>query len=639
MAGAGAGAGAGGMMMAHQANAVGQGAAPPPPQAAASTGIHGPPIFIGADLADKNQSLSVKHVKNVAHLPLVAIDLHAPEPNLAYFPPKPEDTSTGIAPGLIGKMYPDIHFKTGDVPHKTLRKYLSQSKTYYNLNSDSICSGKDHTGSVAIKKPQRWLGFRRLSDAPDFYPGVSNETANSKSHAIDEEANVGVGAVVVNSTLDGSSPTGDDFDRVVYKIRLTESKKAISVLAEEATQMLFRQAQYHVAMRYKKSPEDEEILDFPCAVALPAWYFHDAAVEALMESCESGVVVFPRNICALVGSLIAPQQGEQASPLLKRVVEVRKVSYKEYEKQLAQDRDAEWEDEVTIIVIGTTDDGIEATAVQVSEENADNACALLGDYKVIANVAYQSKDPVSLLDRCITELEERIELLAPEVDGPAGILLCGSDELRKAWKPPKEWTKVPLFRIESIGVALGCAVLGGVSHGRSTRKRSVGNRKTKADFAIQVQNVAPCAVGVRMSYHGRDKKVDWSKVPVKTIFDFDRRIPAGPNVIDLNAAECAVHRAGGSEKLSDEELLKAIEANEGSKGIPKREEAALNLRVQIVQKWTRDGDWKPVGDVMKPLIKTVGEGEDSKEEACERISLELKLATTGMITQSFSGEL
>lgn len=85
-----AGAGGGGLTMAYQANNIGQGAAPPPPQAGNATGPSGGPIFLGMDVSDKNQSITLRQVKNVAHLPLVGIDLHATDPLVAYFPPKTE---------------------------------------------------------------------------------------------------------------------------------------------------------------------------------------------------------------------------------------------------------------------------------------------------------------------------------------------------------------------------------------------------------------------------------------------------------------------------------------------------------------------------------------------------------------------
>jgi len=70
-----------------------------------------------------------------------------------------------------------------------------------------------------------------------------------------------------------------------------------------------------------------------------------------------------------------------------------------------------------------------------------------------------------------------------------------------------------------------------------------------------------------------------------------------------------------------------------------REEAALNFSVQLLQKWTRDGEWKRLGDFMEPLVKTE-EDKDGKEEriACESIVLEVSLGVTGMITTNLVGE-
>jgi hypothetical protein len=81
-----------------------------------------------------------------------------------------------------------------------------------------------------------------------------------------------------------------------------------------------------------------------------------------------------------------------------------------------------------------------------------------------------------------------------------------------------------------------------------------------------------------------------------------------------------------------------ISKNEGAKRIPRREEAALNFKVQILQRWTRDGEWKKVGDAMEPLVKTV-ENKDGKTTriACERVEWELSLGVTGMITSNFVG--
>jgi len=639
-----AGAGGGGLTMAYQANNIGQGAAPPPPQAGNATGPSGGPIFLGMDVSDKNQSITLRQVKNVAHLPLVGIDLHATDPLVAYFPPKTEDPSVGGTPVLVGKMKSSLYFHATEASHKVLRKYLAQSKTFLTMQKESMSTAKDGK-AVELSIPHEYLGLRRLADAPAFLqPPRGNDDENKKSHAIDQDVSQSVGALLVNSTLDGSSdPTGDDFDRVVWRIRLTEAKKAISVLPEEAVQMMLHQAQYHVATARKADKENEDIVDYPCAIALPSWAFHDAGVESLMEALP-GVVVFPRSLCALAGGLLPPLDSSNIPRLLQRIMMVRKASHQEYKKLKVQDPGAQWEEDVTLVLIGVTERGMEATAVQISSENSSNACALFGQFKCISSVAYQGSDPLSLMEKCTKELESEVDRIAPDADGPAGIVFYGTskeqESMANAWEKNKEalseWTKVPTFGTKADAVALGASVLGAVSHGRSTRIRTVGN-KSKPEMAIRIDAIAPVAVGVRLSYNAVPK--DWSKVPVKVVFDFDRRIPAGPFTIDLNAAECAVHRSQSTDSMSEEQLLKAIKDNEGAKGIPTREAAALALRVQIVQKWTRDGDWKQVGDVMKPLVKSK-EGKDKElvDDACEQVNLELSLGITGMITNSLVGQ-
>jgi hypothetical protein len=257
-------------------------------------------------------------------------------------------------------------------------------------------------------------------------------------------------------------------------------------------------------------------------------------------------------------------------------------------------------------------------------------------------VSYQTENPLPLMQTCASELEKSIEQIAPEADGPAGIVLCGSSSEQKAmlehWETikNKEWIKVPLFVSALDCVAKGAAVLGAVSHGRLSQLTHAQGKKSRAELGIRVQNVAPVAVAIQMNYHG-DSDDTWT--PIKTIFDFDRQIPAGPNTMDLNAAECAVYRSGKAEGLSEEEFLKAVKQNEGAKGIPTREEAALNFRARILQKWTRDGEWKQVGDVLEPLIKK----EESKDGTvtrigCEQVVWEVSLAVTGMITSNLVGD-
>ena len=639
--GFGGGVGGGGLTLAHQANSVGVPPAQPPPQASATAdGITPPPSagILGADLLDKSQGLTLKNVRNVAHLPIVAVDLFGTEPRVALFPKKPEDPSKGALPLTVSKLQTDIQFQPGDISQKTLRKYLGKSKTFLELESDSLSTKAEN--SVTIKKPHRWLGIRRISDVPEpLRAGTLIE--ESASPEIAEEVLQGLGSCVSNSTLDGSVPLGDDFDRAVFKVRLHESKKATTILPEEAVEIVLQQAKRLVATRINASPDDEEIDVYPCAVAVPSYYCHDSSVEALLDAIGGGGVIVQRNVAALAGALLPSLTGEDM-PLLTRLNTVHLAMQKEHHKRLLKEPDARFDDEITVLVFGVTDDGIETTAVQISSINNENVSCVFGVFKVLSNVAIQDVDPISKLKSSTSKLEETIDIIAPDADGPAAILLCGTvkeqKEILAEWGKVKneEWSKVPVFTNVEDCVAKGAGILGAVSHGRLSIVEQSKGQKARAGLAIKVQNVAPVAVGIQMNYHGGNKD-KWT--PVKAIFDFDRQIPAGPNSIDLNAAECVVYRQGKIDPRSDEEFLKAVKANEGAKGIPQREEAALNLRVRILQKWTRDGEWKQVGDDMEPLVQR-NENKDGSvvRVGCERISWELSLNVTGMITTAFLGE-
>merc|ERR1719162_546520 len=206
-------------------------------------------------------------------------------------------------------------------------------------------------------------------------------------------------------------------------------------------------------------------------------------------------------------------------------------------------------------------------------------------------------------------------------------------KLEKLKKGLETWEEMPYFSTKSDSVATGTGVLGGVSHGRlSTLVQVPNKKKPKPQMAIQTMNVAPVAVGVMINYHG-GQSGKWA--PVKTIFDFDRRVPAGPYSFELSAAEGTVHREGKISEKSEEDFFKEVTSKEAAKYIPEREQAALNLRVQIVQKFTRDGEWIKIGDVMSPL--TIAD-KDEEKIACEKVSLELSVGLSGLITQSLVGD-
>lgn len=642
-------AGGGGLTMAHQAQAIVRPAAQPPPGAEIPGSMGGPPVSVaalGADLVDKSQ-LSLKQVKNVSHLPIVAVDLYATDPMVASFPPKPSDPDLSLRATIIGKLQPDVSFNKSESSHKILKKYLSKDKSYEDLRKNSI--GSSSNGNiVTIHKPYQWMGMRRLQDTPVFVKEndnvvkASDKKLGNATAAISEEASL-EGVHVTNGTLDGvSSPNGDDFDRVVYKVRLSNSKKAVTMLPEEATNMILAMAQTSVA---RKNIIDEDPLDYPLSVALPAWRCHDSSLEAWMDSLP-GAVFYQRSIAALCGAIQPGINQTTRNALLDRITKVTKALLSEHQKRNDGTR---FEYEPLVVLMGLTNDGIECTAVQVSDVQESIPSCLFGNYKVVCNVSYPTKNGLTRVAACMQELHKIVGEVAPELDGPVAYVPYATNkdqlaELTKSLESGREkletWEKVPVLPARLDCVAIGAAVLAGVTHGRLARLITGKNNKPKPALAMQIHNVAPTAIGVRMSY----EEGVWT--PVKTVFDFDRRVPAGPYGLDLSAARCAAMlQVGAGDKLDwesdelDDAVDIAMKDVEGSKGIPKREAAALCFKLQIVQKLARDDEWINVGDELKPLTKIDNEGDDEKIFACEKITIELSMNSVGVITQSRIGEL
>ena len=635
------GAGAGGMAMAHHAGAVARPAAPNAPPGASIPGMGAAPpssaaAALGADLVDKTQQISLKQVKDVAQFPLVAVDLYSTEPTIALFPPKSTDPTDRGKPELVGKMKDKIALHANDASHKTFKKYLSKSKGYDDVKAD--CFAKfDDKSAVTIESPQKWLGLRRLNEAPEFLK-KNVECDDSSTPAIAEDQSQGVGVVMANSTLDGSVPQGDDFDRVVCKVRLNKSKKALTVLPEEVLQLILSQAQHHVAHKSKIEDSDDIEL-FPFGIAVPTVYCNDASTEALLDATGGTAAIFQRSVCGLAGALLPSPDSSKPNQLIDQLNKVLQARHKEFQKEQVKNPEARFDETMLLLLTGISSDSAECTAVEISSPQNDNYSCLYGNFKVLCSVAKRHENPESVINKCISDLFDALDTVAPEADAPVAMVTYGTASEQQAvnakWEKTKkgleDWEEVPHFYTKPDSVAMGTSVLSAVSHGRLSKVVQLPGKKPKAQLAMQIQNVAPCAVGIRVNYHGGQKN-KW--LPVKTIFDFDRRVPAGPYPIELTAAESAVHRKSNQD-LSEEDLLKAIKAKEGASNIPEREEAALNLRVQVVQKWTRDGEWKDIGDVMSPLVSV---DRDDEKTACEMIVLELSLGATGLITNSLVGD-
>lgn len=652
MAGGAAGGGHGAMMM-HNVNgnavqnlAQQHGARPPPTTNATASG-GGPSNWLGHDIMDRQQkSLSINKIKAVSHLPLTAIDLYAAQPLVAFFPPRAEDTvSTQDRPVLVGKMKSQIALKPSENSHKVVRKWLTQTKPFSALKADHVLTTEKDKDAVVIDRPFRWLGMRRLDEAPDAYrsdPSVVWD--EGESHAIAEES-LEVGCRWKNGTLDGKSdPSGDDFDRVIARLRLVTTKKALTLLPEEATQIMLHQAQYHVASQTKVANPDD-VCQMPIAVAVPAYAMHDGAMEAMMDACQAvpgGTgTLLPRPLCAMAGALsLDPHSNKSSAELLQRVQKVREHRQQVFRTE-HPDPGAHLEDIQQWMLLGSTPDGIEATAVVLGDfQGTKQPLCPIGSIQILSNVSLQGEDSLKRCPDAIKSLHEALERMALE-EGPAGVLVYGSDQefLSKSWNETTnglddDWKKLPVFRASPEAVPVGTALLGGISHGRLAVETKGSSGKKKIDLALRSQWVAPVAIGMAFHYHYEVKtKKGWT--PVKEVFDFDRRVPAGPFAVECKASECVVHREGKVSQDDEEAFLKASKDAEGSKKIPLREKAALAFRVQMYQKWTRDGEWIALGDPLEPLV---ARSKDEHRIACEAVTLEISLAATGMVSTMLVGD-
>ena len=761
--GLGGGGGAGGLMMAHDANAAGSSAlAPPPPPttasfakgAASSASTASAPVV---EVCDKTQRLNLAKAKSTAHLPLTAVDLHAAMPTVAYFPAKvgrekPQEQKV-LQPVFLGKMKAKLAFKATEASHKALRNYLTASSednppSYAAMKRECFAvtkDGADHdkedkdTTVVYVDRPHLMLGIRRIQQLNPFlqsqYP-IRHEDTNEND---DDDVPA---SWWTNSTLDGSELVEDihdyDLDRAVVKLRLhatssdntkkkKKKKKPLTILPEEATQLLLHQARSHVATATKfvqDRAEDgsskgdaadggEEWTHFPIAFALPSWALHDAAAEALYEAAASTgaagtgagsqwnldddappTLLYPRSVCAVFGSLVKPDPSStsNANPFVKRLQLVQQMLWKQQQQRSSNRSGKDGFSATTLVLtMGVTLEGCEVAAIQLSyprdsSEDDDDSVAkycLYEEYQVLANVSRlvsnQEDKPYNLLESCLQELELILDTVAPDSDGPAVVLSYGSSAeqdalhqtLTKGLKDSSSslasWLqKVPVLSASPEAVPTGCALLGGVALGRVGSRSGRGN---KNNLPVRVQSVAAVATGVARYYTPEQRKKHQTKIfqqlqegtgavdkRIKVIFDFDRRLPAGPYSMEFKASECVVHKrrsCGAEEKDAetvynqdheeDEAFWKAVKDAESSRNIPHREKAALDFTVQIFQKYSRDGPWHPVGNPLAPLVKldtqvhetAEGEIKDDEEEkkiACEQTTLELSLAVMGVLT-------
>jgi hypothetical protein len=434
--------------------------------------------------------------------------------------------------------------------------------------------------------------------------------------------------------------------------------------------------------------------DYPTAFAVPGWAAMDSCIEALIDASNSGAssgtcgpTLHQRSVAALVGALLPPRSDvkrsahgrvivdpkaalPQPSSLHKTLSEV--IAAKDTDSRAALARagsDPEGEEFVPfapmVVLVGATREGIEVTAMCVSKPqsqwpNMELHCPY-GNVTVISSVCHASSDPLSILQSTLDELRVQVGKFAPESEEPTAIVTYGSiatqvklvTGLKAALtkygidgKDDDDWdgwdADIPILSTREDCVSLGLAVLAASVHGRVrlavSEKGKDGKNRTKAKLAVAVQDASPCAVAVSFNFFGGGGNDDDDKwTDPKVIFDFDRRVPAGPYQIDFMAAECAAHVKHGKFIEDDNVLIDMAKGLEGSWGIPKREEAALKLRFRIYQKTSRGGGWIRVGDDMLPLTikhsqKDEGDGGDGDRIAIESAVLEIGLNSVGLLT-------
>ncbi len=652
----------------QQASSGGQQGGQAPPGTSAP-----PPNMAGmaADLLDKNQNLNWKAIKNLAEMPVVSVDLYGDSGEVAYFPPvRDGEEVEDIAVKGVGKL--GIHGtslvfkKDSDAGHKALRRLITKSKGYEAVFKESICSAKkaDEDGIERLESPHLLLGERQVKF---LNPATRDKFTIGKdlTHAIEEDESKGV--TIRNGNLDGSTEALDnEFDRVTLNLNIHKSKKTISMLPEEAVGIVLAKAKSIVSKsfpRLKDEDDAEKYVEFPTAIALPAWGCNHNAIETLMDACDGTAVMYNRSVAALSGAFvpkIATENGKtglKPPPLYTAVMDSLKAHQKKIETAKQRKEPLPNTSYMPMVVMaGMTNDGIEISAIQLKTPNSSfgrTECHCpFGEFRVVANVSYHHSKPVSIVNKTLVELSDIVDEICPELEDDGGVVavvtygtiakqLQLKDAMLKSLngiKGDDVWnTKMNFMSTQEDIVAVGTAVMAGISHNRILPSME----KDGSRPALTVKNVAPCAVGVAYSFHG-GKKGTWTEP--KVIFDYDRRVPAGPYNVEFSAAECVALRNDASLLNDIEKLVEESDKWMKGKHNALREEAALDLSIKVVQRFERNGKWRDDGYHATPLTQGKDEdcSEDDNEEdkkiAIENSTLALTLDSVGYMSMTLSSD-
>ena len=689
--GIGGGLGGGGMSMSTMAHggpsalATHQQMQPPPGSSSIpGAGTAAPPVSaaaLGADLLDKNQgSLDKRSIRNVSHMPIVAVDLYGDQGQVASYPPS-DDVADDVDKGdmsllctSVGQLQStDVMLKKNDdAVYKIVRRVLKNNKGYQALFEQAMVKGDNDEATTTISSPHLLLGYRNVqqllkaSSSMDIQSQYSIDDDTAAIAPSNEKNRV----TIRNGSLDGTStPQGDDFDRVTLQVPLHSSKKSLSLLPEDAVGLLLAKAKSMASTVEDK--EEEQYLEYPPAIAVPAWACRDASIESLLDACQntSGTTtIYQRGVAALAGALL-PQKAstkekkEQKKSLVMHSI-IKSIYTRIENNQKKQQELAQKGEEnsrsgetymPTVVLAGMTSHGIELTAIQVGNfhnaTNIEEVHCIFQDFKVLSNVSYaydtKTKNPTKLIHKALVQLSEVVDDIYPELEEDGGIVnfitygtitsqlkmkealsaslkQINKDEIDEVWNEG-----VAFASTREEAVALGTAVLAASSHARI---RTIQNNKPRA--GLNVLNVAPNAVGISVSFDGEK----WT--PVKTIFEYDRLVPAGPHAIELTASESVALQQNPALFLDYEKLVEEGNKFNTAKYIAQREEVARSFQLKIVQQLQRDGEWIQVGSSLQPLTVD-GNNDSDKEDGASRIAiensiLELSLSPSGIITSSLA---
>ncbi|KAL7465165.1 hypothetical protein ACHAXS_005493 [Conticribra weissflogii] len=673
-------------------------------------------------------------------------------------------TTTGVLVRTIGGLWAnrDDHSADGsragghvvlkredDASYKAVKKYLSTGSGKGAVLRRSLLEDardlRSTNAAIVLPRPHLLLGARSeddLSSAARAALGpllASRQTSASASCAIERDPDACLSVVTI--ALDGgAAPKGDDFDRVAFRMKLSSKKKAATILPEEAVGISIALARKRVEKAYVADVPDSDLArddpdgdddddeerygDFPTAFAIPGWAATDPALEALTDaaggsSSPCGPSLHQRSVAACVGALLpvvgnAGPSRPTPSKLTKLLSDAIRAKAAEAAREAARVAARTRTDPVDpephvplVVLVGATDDGVEVTAVQLSEPQGseEEVHCPFGDVSVVSSVCGCRGDGMKgggggggrldvdvveeKLEWAMDRLRRQVGFLAPESEEPAAIVTYGTiatqlrvatrlkailagygkeardDAKRRSQDDDKHEDKaddddwdgwdqdIPLLSTHESCTSAGLAVLAASAHSRVklvvSVKGSDGKHRPKPKPALRIKDVATCAVAVSFNYFGGESS-KWTDP--KVLFDFDRRVPAGPYRLDFSAAECAAHvryatsgAAKNRREIPDENVLMTMAKSlEGTRAIPEREDAAMNLRFRVLQTTTREEEeegkgrkWIRVGDDMSPLTMEHSqrdEGESGRDHlvACESAVLEISLNPVGLIT-------